>query len=146
MPTELYVRLDRIKGVEREFLTARVAIDRLIATVRIEPAVLEPNQGRDLQHADERLEHTYLIRLFAEFEPTLRSFFEARRTSVPKTRDLIDSISAMRNIPLELTVSVHAVREFRNSLVHEQDDVDPVTIALARGRLCRYLSRLPPRW
>lgn len=147
MPTAVYVRLDRIKDVEREYLTTRLAVDRLIAAVRIDPAILEPKQGRDVRNADARLEHTYFIRLFAELETTLRSFFETRRDTTPKTQDLIDSISAMRRIPPDLTEYVHDVREFRNSLVHERSaDIATITVAVARARICHYLSWLPPHW
>ena len=44
---------------------------------------------------------------------------------------------------------VHEVREYRNCLLHDRDDLDapdPITISLARARLNTLLHCLPIKW
>jgi hypothetical protein len=54
---------ERIKAVEREFWSARRAIDRLSSDVARDTSALgEGPSPRDLRSADENLEGTYLIR------------------------------------------------------------------------------------
>ena len=94
-----------------------------------------------------RLEGTYLIRLFAEFETGLRLYWTAKRKNPPpsRTRDLLDGIAAMREIRLEVLTNARNVREYRNILVHECEEATvSISIAEARRHLCRYFSFLPP--
>jgi hypothetical protein len=60
---------------------------------------------------------------------------------------LLDGIAARRGISPDRLASAHAVREYRNSLVHERDEkVIPISIAEARSHLCRFFAFLPPTW
>ncbi len=142
--------LRRIKAVEREHAAARLAIDRLLSQAREDPAHLRGDVTlRDLATASGRLDGTYVIRLFAEFETGLRLFWlSARRTEPPsRARDLLDGVAATRRIPHGQLEDTHAVREYRNSLLHERDEeAEPIPIAVARGNLCRYFSFLPLSW
>lgn len=141
--------LSRIKAVERQHSATRFATDRLLQAIRGDPTILrhtlEPGHIRE---AADHLEATYVIRLFAEFESGLRHFWQAARPHRRRTRTehLLDGIAAALGIPHELLANAHAVREYRNHLVHEQEDVAPLPIATARGYLCRFFSRLPPGW
>ncbi len=150
MPHDRFDWLRRIKAVEREHSAARFGTERLLAAAEQDPNVLQGELAiRDLRAASEGLEGTYLIRLFAEFETALRLFWEAARQTDPptRTRDLLDGIAATRRIPYEQLQSAHAVREYRNCLVHaRQETAQPVPIRKARGHLCRYLAFLPPYW
>lgn len=77
MPPEQLTRewQSRFKAVEREYLSARNATDYLLTTSQQNPGVLAGDlKFRDVMHMSERLEGTYLIRLFAEFETALRLF------------------------------------------------------------------------
>jgi hypothetical protein len=97
----------------------------------------------------ERLDGTYLIRLFAEFETGLRRFWPtAKRTEPPgRTRDLMDGVGATCGIDHIVRDHAHAVREYRNALVHERDEpVAPLPVAVARSHLCRFFGFLPPNW
>lgn len=126
----------------------RLAADRLLEDARRDPTVL----GReiDLRHivrASVRLEGTYVIRLFAEFETGLRLYWATIRQTEPPTQHLLDGIAARRAIPPERLASVHAVREYRNSLVHQRgEEVAPISIAVTQGHLCRFFAFLPPIW
>src|SRR5271166_5033472 len=76
MPHRRFEWHERIKAVEREYWSARRAIDRLSADVARDPGALgEGPSPRDLRSADENLEGTYLVRMFAEFETGVRSFW-----------------------------------------------------------------------
>ena len=48
----------------------------------------------------------------------------------------------------KVTLEFQAVREFRNSLVHEREDVDvePIPISTARSYLCHFFKFLPREW
>lgn len=102
---------------------------------------------RDVVNAANDLEGTYLIRLFAEFETGLRLYFETRRSTNPPAKDLLDSVTALCGISEEHRDNAHAVREYRNSLVHERvEEPDPISIATARSYLCCFFSKLPNEW
>jgi hypothetical protein len=85
--------------------------------------------------------------LFAEFETGLRVFWKTIRDTEPSTQDLLNGIAARRGIPHDRNANAHAVREYRNTLVHERDEeVVSISIAEARGVLCRFFAFLPPTW
>jgi hypothetical protein len=150
MPAEQYRWQLRIKSVEREHRAMRLAIDRLWAAARADPSESMGDVTlADIRKASGSLDGTYLIRLFAEFETGLRLYWAAKRKSAPpsRTRDLLDSVAAIREIRLEVLAKAQGVRESRNALVHEREEArEPVSIAEARRHLCRYFSFLPPGW
>ena len=140
--------LTRIKAVEREHRAIRQATDRFKKAARHDPSALKGDlRYRDLDHASDNLDGTYIIRLFAEFETGLRQYWDRARGTHPPTRDLLEGLVAMRGIPDEQREQAHAVREYRNSLVHEREEESVVMpVDAARGHLCRFLSFLPPQW
>jgi hypothetical protein len=148
--------MDRIKGAEREYYAVAHAVARHRPAVRAGDVVLPPaTSPRDLGAAADRLEPTYLIRVWAEFETALRSY---RRyiTGDPEdrigTENLINWTAGVRQgraISEDVRDDVHEVREYRNVLVHERDDQEPppaIAIDVARRRLNIYLQKLPERW
>lgn len=148
MPHELYIGMEKIKSIERDYLSTRFALDRLLHEARRDPTILTGDlEPQDVVKASGRLETTYLIRLFAEFETALRSFWATIRETEPPTQHLLDGVAARCDIPPGRLAEAHAVREYRNSLVHERDEeMAPISIAEARGSLCRFLAFLPPNW
>ena len=102
MPHRRFDWHERIKAVEREYWSARRAVDRLLAEVVRDPSALGKGPSpRDLRSADEHLEGTYLVRMFAEFETGVRSFW---RTIKPCARRkprffLIGSATDARSLP-----------------------------------------------
>jgi hypothetical protein len=138
----------RMKAVEREYAAMRQAAVQFLAKVRQDPTIIRSDaQTRDVERASERLEGTYVIRLFAEFESGLRSYWKTVRPTQPPTKDLIDGISARHHIPTDLIGKVHDAREYRNSLVHEREDAaEPISVSECRRRLFTYFSRLPTTW
>lgn len=143
------VWLSRLKSIEREAVAMRVAAALLREQARDNSAVLSDAGigARDLELAIQNREGTYTIRLFAEFEIALRTYWAIIRPTHPRTRDLIDGLAAYRDVLDPMTAATHTVRLCRNSLVHEQaEDIQTIPLALARGILCRFLSRLPDTW
>lgn len=116
-------------------------------------ATLEGVGVGDLISTSENMESTYLIRLWADFETAIRSYYGWRRNepdSRIKTRDLIDAVAGVRlgrAISIDVREKVHVVREYRNSLVHARDDLlSAVALSDARRVLNLYLCRLPETW
>jgi hypothetical protein len=128
-----------------------VAAEGLEERFRRDPSALDAERLKfvDYHNFRTRLEATYLVRIFAEFEAGSREAWRSsfRRTSHPRTRDLIDSLAALCRINRTWLNRVHEVRAFRNALVHEGGgDAARVGIDEARGHLCRFFSRLPHQW
>jgi hypothetical protein len=150
MPSAKFDHIDRVKAVEREYRAVRLAADRLRHDVDHAATALRNDlRVRDLRAASDRLEGTYVIRLFAEFEASLRSLWRASRKKEPpsRTRDLLDGIGAQHRISNDLIADAHQVRRYRNELVHIGEAIAAViAIATVRSRLCRYLSFLPLWW
>lgn len=150
MPSSKFEWLRRIKAVEREHKATRFATDYLSAAVQRDPSWIGGDlRLRDFTDAAERLEGTYVIRLFAEFETCLRAFWLLAIGKPPpsRTRDLLNGVGARRRIPHDQIDNAHAVREYRNSLVHAgAEPPEPISIDVARSRLCHYLSFLPITW
>jgi hypothetical protein len=144
-------RLERLKAVVREYEVARIALERLGEPFRANPALLTQEQLKqsDFEKASKNLEGTYLLRLFAEFEGTLRDAWENcfKQTTTPPMRDLIEAVGARRSMAGEDIENAHAVRAYRNSLVHEGGE-SPEVIPLDRAKqfLCKFISWLPLDW
>lgn len=148
MPHDRFEWLDRIKAVEREYEAMRRAADRFLNEARRDPTILRGDlRARDAQEASDRLEGTYIVRLSAEFETGLRLFWVTVRSTRCATAHLVNSIAGMRGVPDTVRDRVHAVREYRNALVHEREGSGgPVPIRAARSRLCTFFDRLPVKW
>ena len=139
----------RLKAIESECAVLQLAAKRLISQSRDDPTIFEKGGAavKDLRLASENLEGTYLIRLFAEFEIGLRIYWASTKGTRPRTKDLLDSIASNRRIFHELVEATHAIREYRNSLVHERDQgIAVIPLGVARQNLCKFLSRLPETW
>ena len=138
----------RIKAVEREYTAMRQAADHFLqAAIKNPTVLLERLRHGEIVAASRNLEGTYIVRLFAEFETGARQYWAANWSTAPTTYGLLDGLSARCGIPSTYRDNAHTVRNFRNGLVHErEDDMDPMTIAAARGYLCHFFSSLPPQW
>ncbi len=134
-------RIDRLKAVVREFHVVEDAIERLRVAVTDGRVDLPGGTtARDLDAARRQLEATYLIRLWAEFETAVRSYY-GWLTNDPDPRirstDLVNAVNASRRgraLSDAERVGVHEVREYRNSLVHDRDDPVARTLSDAGQR------------
>ena len=100
MPYHRFDWHERVKAVENEYKSVRIAVDRLKSAVALDPTVLGADpKPANLGVADRNLEGTYLVRLFAEFESALRSYDRARHDDPTRKTDasiLIDMIGGRR--------------------------------------------------
>lgn len=148
MPHDRFAWPSRMKSVEREYSATRQAVDQFLGHARLDPMILRGDlRPRDVQHASDRLEGTYVIRLFAEFETGLRLFWGTVRRTRPGTEHLINSLAGMRGVPATVLADVHNVRDYRNDLVHEREGAGkPISIGSTRSSLCKFFDRLPLTW
>jgi hypothetical protein len=149
MPSEAFVWGTRIKSVEREYVVARLAVDRLDQHTRENPEVLKADlRYRDIGMVVDHLEATYLLRLFAEFEVALRNYLRASNLRVPRNAEpLIDKGRDKAHIANDDALKVHAVRRYRNNLIHDDaDPVLPVSIRVATRDLGTFVAWLQRYW
>jgi hypothetical protein len=153
MPSRRFDWHERVKAVESEYKSVRIAVDRLKSAVAHDPTALRAGpKPANLGAADRNLEGTYLVRLFAEFESALRSYDRARHgdpTRKTEASILIDTIGGRRGQGISANVreGAYAVRRVRNHWAHERDATpDLMSIAEARARLQAFLSWLPDEW
>lgn len=144
-------RLERIAAVWREYAVARLATERLTIALQADPSLLSKARLRpvDARNLADNLESTYLLRLFAELEAGLREAWENcfKQTTVPRVKDLLDAVAARSYVPDDVLASAHAVRKYRNSLVHEGgEEAEAVPLEDAKSQLCTFFSRLPLDW
>jgi hypothetical protein len=143
-------RLDRIKAAEREYQAAVLAAMTLRAALRKDPGLLDPPlTPADVLGLVKNLEATFLMRLFAEFEAGLRDVWAnwCKKVSLPKAEDLLNSLAARRGVPDAARNNAHAVRKYRNALVHEgSETADPIPMDRARKYLCTFFGRMPLDW
>jgi hypothetical protein len=101
----------------------------------------------DIRECQEDLEPTYLVRIYAEFEMTLRDFWRRGlgKGTQPDAKVLMNRIASHQHMRTDTLESAHAVRNFRNALVHG-GLAPPITIDEAKKYLCQFLSDLPRHW
>ena len=150
-PGKCVDRIERMKGVEREYQVATMAKEVLIEGLGQDTTMLTKKglHQADLNSLQANLEATYLVRLFAEFETGLKDYWKNGLTKNSRTgvRDIIESLSSRFKILDAAKTNAHAVRKYRNRLVHEEDaDGEPVDLKNARGYLCRFFGFLPSDW
>ena len=144
-------RLQLIRAIEREYEVIALAVDTLNQRLAADSSWLT-DQGlarKDLAQAIRNLQATYMVRLFAEFETGLREAWRRayRKRSHPRTRELLIAFAARCSISEAWYQAVDEVRQYRNALVHEEDERgDPIAVAVAGRSLCRFFSRLPSHW
>ncbi|MDR3633852.1 MAG: hypothetical protein P4L84_08595 [Isosphaeraceae bacterium] len=144
MPLKRFEWNSRIKTVELDYRIARYAFDRLMENAQL---IKTDFKYRDIARASGMLEATYTILLIAEFETGLRMYWETIRSTHPKTEDLLNGLAARLGIPNQLIEDAHLVREYRNDLIHEREDIGhPISIDASRDHLCAFFYRLPPNW
>ncbi|HEX5269184.1 MAG TPA: hypothetical protein VFW33_01790 [Gemmataceae bacterium] len=144
-------RIERMRGVEREYQVAQVAVDLLKSALRADPSLLAARQLKraHLELLVAQLEPTYFVRLYSEFEAGLRdvwaSHFKKKRR--PHAEQLIDALTSRQRVSDDYRRKVHTVRKYRNVLVHEgADETVPVALGRARSFLCTFFSFMPEDW
>jgi hypothetical protein len=141
--------LSAIREVENEYFAMELGSEYLRDAVRADPTiVLKDSRAEFVSEARGNLEATYFVRLFAVFENGLRHYWITRvRETEPQMKPLLDAVASRCKIPYEALDNAHAVRSFRNSIVHDNsEDFTEIGIQDARSHLCIYFGRLPFDW
>lgn len=144
-------RSERMKSVEREYGVAEMALAELEVALVKNSALLTAGglSIADLRAYRAKLQDTYFIRLFAEFETGLKDYWKNGLGEKPQTRimDVIDSVSSKHSVLDTWRFNAHATRKYRNRLIHEEDaDGDEVTLIEARRYLGKFFGCLPDDW
>jgi hypothetical protein len=141
--------ISQVGHVEREYRAAAVAVSNLLRQSQSNPTLLQSTNiiGADLRICRDNLDDTYLVRMFAVFEESLRQMRKKayRRDSLIKTRDLLNQCAARQHVPSDHLIHVQVVREYRNAVVHG-GEAAVVTVPQARAWLCTFLGWMPPEW
>lgn len=146
----------RLRRIFDEMLAARFALGRAEAKWDTEMGTPAADfRGRvpldEIRRAADNLGRTFLLRLFAEFEGILLSYWQdgLGRVSEPKVSVLISRIAELCPRPVSDTHrnDVHHVRDYRNMLVHPHArQVDALTVDQCLSRLGKYLAYFPQKW
>jgi hypothetical protein len=149
------VRIQRLGAITAEFRAAKTASALLNEELKANPNYGERNgwtqrAGRDFQT---NLESTYIVRLYAEFEATLRDYWKncLGRDTEPPMVQLVNLLIPDQHFPQDYIDGANEVRISRNYLVHGSEDDPPLDAAIldihqAERRLRAYVSRLQADW
>jgi hypothetical protein len=146
-----------LNGVRDELEAARLAIAHTQMGIRNGQALTIRVAGFRPSHFGEcagNLERTYVLRLFAEFEGIVRTYWALARPRPRRRRTpmeiLLDRSALSCRMPVDVLEDAHDVRRYRNSLIHD-DHEDNAAIAVldfheCKSRLAAFVRSLPLRW
>ena len=143
------ILIHNLAAVQQEFGAARAALSYAEKqwAQATEDALLRGVSRSQVTAALGKVEQTYLIRLFSEFEAMLKAYLDSRKEIVPsKAYDLINKVAKRQraNVPDDKRDAVHLVREYRNAVVHAQGGgAAAVSFRQALSALNQYLVFLP---
>ena len=146
-----YVHLEQLQSIRDDYIAARLSLEY------VEQA-WEQLQGepftsglrlRQIKQSLARLEGTYIVKLFAEFEGILRGYLTAarpgRRLRRTRVELVINSVALRLRVPDAIRDRVHLVRTYRNALTHPTDEeAEVVSFQQAVSYLNHFLVWLPP--
>lgn len=143
-------RILQIKSCEQMCYAGKAATAYFYSICYTDPSQLQRESMfrlRDIRDCYEDLETTYLIRLFAVFEVTVRDYWRdgCGRKSYPLVKTLLNRAASQCYMQYDVLSNAHSVRDYRNSLVHG-GAAKAMTLSEARGYLCIFLSYLPFEW
>lgn len=148
-------RIERISAVLQEFRAAKTASDWLATQMKADSRYgfdhgWEPRAGTAFV---ENLEATYIIRIYAEFEATLRDYWLTywKQATRPKMYQLVNKAIPDQRFSEDVVDNADDVRLYRNFLVHDIEDEPGEALATfsvpqAKSHLCAYIARLDPTW
>ena len=147
------VYIQRLRGVQREFNSAREAIRYVQRNWQRYDiyADLPGLKPANFEEAGRNAEVTYFVRLYAEFEGTLKDHLATNHPAVavpdkPKVDKLIGLVAKAEGFILDsaLRHKMDAVRDYRNSVAHRVRAAAPsVTLVDALSSFNRFFAKLP---
>jgi hypothetical protein len=101
-----------------------------------------------LRRCGENLQITFLLRLFSEFEAILRDYWSSglHRGTNPDMQPLMESIARRRGMSDDDLAAAHAIRHYRNDVIHESLRDARFQFPECLRALGRYLRWLPMDW
>ncbi|WP_459556581.1 hypothetical protein [Lacunimicrobium album] len=158
MQPRIQSALEQIKSIEREYYASSKSLTYYKESAKSKPGLipcLADMKGKainiervDFDRSGENLEATYVIRLFAHFEKTLREEWKSfQRDKKSPVKDIIDGLhSRMKNVPQEIKEKSHQFRLFRNGLIHgRRSDTPIMTLTECRSVAATFVSYLQGR-
>jgi hypothetical protein len=157
MPHSRFDWANRIKAVEREYQSVRVAVDWLLGATPDEIHDVTEVRGwndlaaADIYAADRHLDSTYLIRMFSVFERAVFSYWRLLPGNDVRNVEgdvRLEEVGFACVILEDVIDEAQAVRVHRNNLVHRRidDHYAMMAFADARARLLTYIRELPETW
>jgi hypothetical protein len=149
------VRILRLAAVVAEYRAGYTASDLLHVRLKDNPNYGDAHNwtwraGRDFR---DNLEGTYIVRLYAEFEATLRDYWLncLGRDTEPSMVQLVNVAIPDQYFPQDYIDEADEVRLYRNYLVHDSADNPPADLVVlaihqVERRLRAYVSRLQADW
>jgi hypothetical protein len=146
-----HLRINRLDGIWLEFKVASTATGLLEERLSREPSFgdLEGWRFRDAIRWRNHLEPTFLIRMYAEFEVSLRDVWKNHFGQVthPSMKDLLVAIAARIRVPNDRFEAMDRLRVYRNGLVHSgKEPAFSIPMQEARSTMKAFLSWLPVNW
>lgn len=142
--------------VQAEYEAARLALSHIARFWNTKTVISEMDGRRleDFRRADNHLEVTYIIRLFATFEGLLKEYLTTHHTEITLPHQpskmqvgwFVNRVAQLQSPPISANLirSVEAVRNCRNDLMHTGRATSPiVSIEDALLALGKYLDKLP---
>jgi hypothetical protein len=142
-------------AVAQEYLAAKTAGNLLSAQLDADPSFgsrygWEPRAGAAFC---DKLEATYIIRMYAEFEAGLRDYWKNHlgQNTRPPMIQLVRHAIPNQYFTQDCIDNADDVRVYRNFLVHDIEEDPPADVVVfsveqAKTHLCTYFGRLDPRW
>jgi hypothetical protein len=149
------IRIRRIASVLDEYFAANTAAELLKVQIKANPNYGDANGWKPKGGQDfvDNLEATYIIRIYAEFEASLRDYWLTHlgQTTRPKMFQLVRHAVPNQNFSQDIIDNADDVREYRNFLVHDIEDepgkdIVVFSAAEAKKHLIAYLGRLDTGW
>jgi hypothetical protein len=140
---------DRVQSIQVQFRVAATAVARLTHDLQVDPTIARKARffHSDVRLCGANLEETYIVRMFSEFEATVRkicrSLWPNANFSRTPARILIDRIAARQQVLFDVLDRAHDVRKYRNALVHSSEHSISLALQDCRSRLAQFLSYLP---
>ena len=132
--------LGPLDEVFEEFFAVRQAVARMQAEmIDGEPSARFGTNRRSVGIALQRLEGTYLVRLFATFEDELQTLLGV--PDLPLAR-LVELAATSRDLDSDLVTRIHALRRTRNEVAHASGTISlPVPLGDALEDMKRFLAK-----
>jgi hypothetical protein len=139
----------KLRDIEREQEAAQMTVDHFMRSLHDGSVQLEPHLKRiHISQLSANLEGTFVIRMFSEFELSLRLFLKEKHQRVPaRIKPRMNRVANLVGFKGAALDDAHKARRYRNKVVHHLDvEIDQLTLRRVTSFLCTYLDKLQKDW